>query len=70
MTQKIINVQGMSCGHCQNKVETAIKSVEGVNKVDVNVNNKQAIVDFDTNTTDVAKISKAIKDAGYYVVNE
>jgi copper chaperone len=30
MTQEIIKVEGMSCGHCEMRVKKAVESVEGV----------------------------------------
>lgn len=65
MTQEKINIVGMSCGHCQSKVEAAIKDVDGVQNVTVKLNEKQATVDFNPDITNLTKINKAIKDAGY-----
>jgi copper chaperone len=65
MTQNTIKVEGMSCGHCVMRVKKAIEGVQGVKKVDVSLENKQAVVEFDEGKTDVEKIKAAIKDSGY-----
>ncbi|KKG12634.1 COP associated protein [Methanosarcina sp. 2.H.T.1A.6] len=65
MTQETIKVEGMSCGHCVMRVKKAIEGMQGVKKVDVSLENKQAVVEFDEGTTSVEKIKAAIKETGY-----
>ena len=54
----------MSCGHCVMRVKKAIEGVQGVKKVDVSLENKQAVVEFDEGKTDVENIKAAIKETG------
>ncbi|MDI9394971.1 MAG: copper ion binding protein [Euryarchaeota archaeon] len=65
MTQKTIIVEGMSCGHCVMGVKKAIEGIQGVKKVDVSLESKQAVVEFDEEKTDVEKIKAVIKENGY-----
>ncbi|KKI00222.1 COP associated protein [Methanosarcina sp. 1.H.T.1A.1] len=65
MTQETIKVEGMSCGHCVMRVKKAIEGLEGVKKVDVSLENKQAVVEFDEGITDVVKIKAVVKETGY-----
>ena len=65
MTQETIKVEGMSCGHCVMRVKKAIEGVEGVRKAEVDLENKQAVVEFDEGKTDLEKVKAAIKEAGY-----
>ncbi|MDD3248242.1 MAG: copper ion binding protein [Methanosarcina sp.] len=65
MTQETIKVEGMSCGHCVMRVKKAIEGLEGVKKVDVSLENKQAVVEFDEGKTDVEKIKAVVKETGY-----
>lgn len=46
------------------RVKKAIEGVQGVKKVDVSLENKQAVVEFDEGT-DVEKIKAAVRDTGY-----
>lgn len=55
----------MSCGHCVMRVKKAIEDVQGVKKVDVSLENKQAVVEFDEEKTDVEKIKAAVRESGY-----
>jgi copper chaperone len=47
------------------RVKKAIEGIQGVKKVDVSLENKQAVVEFDEGKTDIDKIKAAIKDSGY-----
>ena len=67
--KKKIAIEGMSCGHCVNHVKTALlEDMTGVNSVDVNLEEKQAIVEVEASVTDET-IKSVIEEAGYEVVN-
>ncbi|WP_369798989.1 heavy-metal-associated domain-containing protein [Methanosarcina sp. WWM596] len=65
ITKETIKVEGMSCGHCVMRVKKAIEGLEGVKKVDVSLENKQAVVEFDEGKTDVKKIKAVVQENGY-----
>lgn len=58
-------VQGMTCATCPITVKTAIKKLKGISAVKVSLEEKNALVDFDSSKTTVAEVKKAIEDAGY-----
>jgi mercuric ion binding protein len=60
-----LNVPGMTCPTCPITVKKALNKVQGVSKVDVNYEKKQAIVTFDDAKTDIKALVKATTDAGY-----
>ncbi|MEQ8391247.1 MAG: heavy metal translocating P-type ATPase [Thalassospira sp.] len=60
-------IDGMSCASCVGRVEKAVKGLDGVAEVDVNLALNKAHIRFDRDKLDAAKISDAIKDAGYSV---
>jgi len=66
--KKKISIEGMSCGHCVNHVNEALKEVNGVSNVNVNLNDKNALIDA-TNDVKDEDIKFAIEDAGYEVVS-
>ena len=55
----------MECNHCVVRVGRAIASVKGVVEVDVNLENREAVVNFEEARTDLEKIKDAIREAGY-----
>ncbi|MFB5678276.1 copper ion binding protein [Paenibacillus terreus] len=66
MTQVKLNVEGMSCNHCVNAVEKAVKNAGGNAKVDLA--SKTVEVEFDENKATLKAIKDAIEDQGYDVV--
>lgn len=58
-------VPGMNCVTCPITIKKALSKVEGVSKVDVTFEPREAVVTFDDAKTSVQKLSKATGDAGY-----
>jgi len=63
---KKINIEGMTCNHCSMTVEKAIKKVDGVTEINVDLNDNAAYVN---GNFDEAIVKKAIEDAGYKVIS-
>lgn len=57
-----ITVEGMSCGHCEQSVEEALRGVEGVTDVSADNEAGRATVEGDADT---ASLVRAVEDAGY-----
>jgi mercuric ion binding protein len=60
-----LDVPGMTCSACPITVKKALTKVDGVRKVDVDFEKREAVVTFDDAKTTVAALTKATKDAGY-----
>lgn len=67
---KIIKVGGMSCVRCSSAVENALNSQEGVISCTVSYANGRAEVAFDDSVTNLKNLEKAIKKAGYAVLED
>ncbi len=65
ITQETIKVEGMSCMHCQLRVKKAVEAVEGVQRVDVNLQTKQVTVDYKEGKVNLEKVKAAIRETGY-----
>lgn len=65
LVQETIRIESMACDHCVVRVGRAIASVQGVIEVDINLEKKEAIVNFEEARTDIGKIKDAIREAGY-----
>ena len=63
MTKKF-KVEGMMCQHCVAHVKTALEGVEGVEKADVNLKKKSAVVTLDKDVPAETLIA-AVTEAGY-----
>ncbi len=66
MKQIILQVEGMSCGHCVNAIETALKGIGAVGTVDLSA--KKVEVSYDETKLSDAVIKEAIEEQGYDVV--
>ncbi len=62
-----LNVEGMSCPHCENSVKKAVGSLNGVESVSVDLKGKKVVVEHDADKVSVETIKDAIEDQGYDV---
>lgn len=60
-----LNVPGMTCPVCPITVKKALNKVNGVSKVEVSYEKKEARVTFDDAKTDTKALVKATTDAGF-----
>ena len=44
---KILNVDGITCEHCVDTIKEAVEILDGVFNVDVDIEKKQVVVEFD-----------------------
>lgn len=62
-----LDVQGMSCDHCVKAVNGALTDLEGVSKVDVNLETGKVDVEFDDSKVNLDQMKEAVEDQGYDV---
>ena len=60
----LVNVEGMTCNHCKANVEKALKELSFVENAEVDLENKNAEVDY-FGSVDEDAIKNAITEAGY-----
>ena len=65
MTKLKLRVVGMHCGHCQMKVEQALKGVAGTQVAAVFRAEGEAEVDYDAAQASPEQYVVAVRDAGY-----
>lgn len=65
---KTIKIEGMQCNHCKMTVEKALKSIDGITKVEVNLENKSAIIENEKEIED-SQIKEVIEAEGFQVMN-
>lgn len=66
--KKTISIEGMHCEHCAKKVENTLSSIEGVNKVKVNLSKKEAII-ISKSIIDDQTIKDSFKDLDFTITN-
>ncbi|GGM29557.1 copper chaperone CopZ [Paraliobacillus quinghaiensis] len=65
MKKVTLDITGMSCGHCVNKIETALKEQNGVEKAKVNVKKGTADIKYNESILTLDKITDVISEVGY-----
>jgi copper chaperone CopZ len=65
--KKIIEINGMSCSHCQARVEKVLNEIEGV-EAKVELKKNRAIVNLKQDVKDDTLIN-VVTEAGYEVVS-
>lgn len=61
-----LQVSGMSCQHCKSAVEKALNKIEGVSKVDVDLDHGKVKVEH-LDSVKEQTLKEAIEDQGYDV---
>lgn len=64
----VLNVDGMSCSHCEHAVKTAVGALDGVENVAVDLKGKKVTTQYDPSKVNPDQIRSAIEDQGYDVV--
>lgn len=67
MEKTTLQVSGMSCGHCEKAVKTALLELDGVNEVSVSLKSGQVDVEFDGTKVSLSQLKDAVEDQGYDV---
>jgi copper chaperone len=67
MTQEVLTVEGMSCNHCKNAVESAVKALPGITTAEVDLAAKSLRVEFDETKVSLSAIKKAVEEEGFTV---
>lgn len=65
--QTIVNVSGMTCGHCVSAVTMELSLLTSVTEVEVDLESGQVTITSDSEL-DKAQIATAIDEAGYEIV--
>lgn len=60
-----LRVTGMTCAHCQAKVEQALQKNKGVYAAIVELETGEAEIDFDDDSTTSQQLVAAVAQAGY-----
>ncbi|MDY4646371.1 heavy-metal-associated domain-containing protein [Macrococcoides canis] len=70
MQKATIQLETLSCPSCLQKIENAVKGINGVNQDSLKImfNASKVKVDFDSEVVVINDIEEAIEDLGYPVV--
>ena len=69
-TRTVLKIGGMNCAGCVNVIQSHLLDTDGVKKCEVNLGAEKAVLEYDSQVTDIERLEQAVKDAGYKVVYE
>jgi len=67
MSTRTLSVPDISCGHCKSSIEGAVGPLDGVELVEVAIDERTVAVDFDGTDDTYSAIVDAIEGQGYEV---
>jgi copper chaperone len=67
MKQVVLNVPDISCEHCEHAITEALSPVAGVQRVAVNIENKEVTVAYDEDAVDLDRLQEILKEEDYPV---
>lgn len=62
--KKIIKIDGMGCQHCVNRITEALSAIDGVDVLEVSLEDKSATVDIEESVADEV-LMDAIDEEGF-----
>ena len=68
MAEKVVSIQGMTCGHCEGRISTEILAIPGVTSVVASAEKANAVVTSDSEISRDA-IERAVIAAGYSLLH-
>lgn len=67
MDNIILKINGMKCTGCSQRVEKALKNTDGIENAKVNLDSKEANIEFNKEIITVKEIYDVIEDVGFEV---
>ena len=65
--KEVLNVDGITCEHCVKTIKEAIVNLVGIFSVEVNIEKKQVIIEFDEKQAKPEDLIDKITEAGFGV---
>ncbi|TFE27455.1 heavy metal translocating P-type ATPase, partial [Cohnella luojiensis] len=68
--QTTLQITGMTCAACANRIEKGLTKLDGVSQATVNFTLEQASVSYDPGKVDLSKLEQKVQDLGYGTAKE
>ncbi|WP_300279778.1 heavy-metal-associated domain-containing protein [Peptacetobacter sp.] len=65
--KRIVKIEGMGCQHCINRITEALSALDGVEVLEVSLENKSATVNANDSVTDEA-LMNAVNEEGFEAI--
>lgn len=63
----IVGIEGMTCGSCIKLIENTVGAADGIVKISVSLDKKEAVIEYNCDTLSDEDVKNAIEDTGFEV---
>lgn len=70
MDKQLLDVRGMSCAACAQRIEKTVSKLPGVSQANVNLASEKLYVEYDPKAVTLGDIGKAVEKIGYQLVGK
>lgn len=70
MNSQILNIRGMSCAACAQRIEKTVRKLPGIGQATVNLASEKLFVEYDAGSLSLDAIKEAVAKIGYEVVEK
>lgn len=70
MESKILNIRGMTCAACAQRIEKSLRKLPGISQATVNLASEKLFVEYDSGSIGLAAIKEASTKIGYELVEQ
>lgn len=70
MNSQVLNIRGMTCAACAQRVEKTVGKLSGIQQASVNLASEKLFVEYDEDILTLAQIKESVKKIGYEVIEK
>lgn len=70
MQEIVLNIEGMKCEGCSNRLTNILENIDGVTSVNVSLEDKKVELEIDENEISIEEIKDEINEAGFEAIEE
>jgi Cu+-exporting ATPase len=70
MASEMLNIRGMTCAACAQRIEKTVRKLSGVNQANVNLASEKLFVEYDSESVELSAVKAAVTKIGYEVAEK
>lgn len=70
MASEMLNIRGMTCAACAQRIEKTVRKLSGVNQANVNLASEKLFVEYDSDHVELSAVKAAVTKIGYEVAEK
>ena len=70
MENQVLNIQGMTCAACAQRIEKSVRKLPGITRANVNLASEKLFVEYDDDNVQLKSIKELVGKIGYEVVEK